>query len=842
MKFGKFRLKTSVAIWLLLIFSAFITLLGTKTVSIIDNSRLERAIESTGAFMEKRIKTYENIEYTDITKNLFSIADKTEELSSILTNIDESQYNQFLTEYAFKQHFDGVFVLDENLNVIYRTNESVPYEVFKSAIEDEDVRNIMDYSFKIYSTRITEKNGRYDLSVVSRRDKRGLIAAYDDLENVVHENDFSADSILNDFVFELDGVCVLSDGSEIITSNNEKLDKEIFNNYNSLMGNKHYTDKIITIMADGEKWLGNVRKIGDYYLYMFFPESSVYLTRNIVIPIVVIVCLMCCMLLFLLKYISESSNIYQLKKQLDTIKAISSIYEVCINVSVKENNWEIVKTTEPLEMLFDKGISAKEMISVINEVIVANSSKQSFTDFLCFDDMDLRINNEEYLSKTFELNNNKWFNIIIVPFSYKKEKLERILVFARNVTEEKLKELEYQKNMRAAVELAERANIAKTDFLRRMSHDIRTPINGIMGMLNISEHYIGDEERQADCRNKIGLAAGYLLELVNNVLDMNKLESGRVKLEEKQFDFIQIMNGVKSIAEIQAREQGIKFITKPCNIQHSRLIGSTVHLKQILQNIAGNAIKYNKAGGKVEVCANEILYDGEKAVIEFICADTGIGMSKDFQKYAYDVFAQENESARTIYGGTGLGLAISRELVVLMGGTIEFESEVGKGTTFNIKIPFKVNNAPIEEEISENSADKPSIAGANILVAEDNDINMEIARFILENEGAVVTEAHNGVEAVNMFKNSAVGEYDVILLDVMMPVMDGTEAAKLIRAMDREDALTVPMFAMTANAFSDDVELSMRAGMNEHISKPIDKDKLVELIAKYYKKRIIEKR
>ena len=350
-------------------------------------------------------------------------------------------------------------------------------------------------------------------------------------------------------------------------------------------------------------------------------------------------------------------------------------------------------------------------------------------------------------------------------------------------------------------------------------------------MIEISRYYADDETKQEECRRKIMSATSFLLDLVNNVLDMNKLESGEVRLEKKQFHLLDLLRETISLVEMQAVERNVSFQMEVCEGEHWDVMGSPVHLRQVLQNIISNAIKYNRAGGSVSVRVQEIASTEQTATFEFVCQDTGIGMSEEFQKRAFEPFAQEDASARTSYAGTGLGLAIAKELTEKMGGGIRFVSQPGKGTTFTIQFCFQ--KAEHVEEIEIIGNENLRLDGVNLLLVEDNDLNMEIAEFILENAGAHVKKAWNGKEAVDCFMEAEEGTYDVILMDIMMPIMDGLEATRRIRSLERKDAKKIPIFAMTANAFSDDKERSLQAGMNEHVSKPIEEKQLIRYIRKY---------
>ena len=394
------------------------------------------------------------------------------------------------------------------------------------------------------------------------------------------------------------------------------------------------------------------------------------------------------------------------------------------------------------------------------------------------------------------------------------------------------KDEKYKAELLIAAKKAEAANEAKTEFLQRMSHDIRTPINGICGMIDMAEHYADDMEKQTEYRAKIKEASNLLLELVNDVLDMSKLESGEVVLEESPFNLSKIFEEVLVVIEQIAAEQNIRIVWEKKEIKHRDLIGSPRYVKRVMMNILSNAVKYNRANGQIYISCREIPSEQpEMPIIEFVCRDTGIGMTDEFQKHIFEPFAQEHTGSRTKFAGTGLGMPITKKLIEKMGGTITFESEKGVGTTFVIRVPFKID-PDVDKREEQKDVSEKSIKGLHILLAEDNELNMEIAEFVLQNEGADVTKAWDGQEAVELFRNSEPGEFDVILMDIMMPVMNGYEAAKMIRSLDREDAKEVPIIAMTANAFTEDRIRAKEAGMDEHVAKPVDVELLIKIINK----------
>ena len=407
--------------------------------------------------------------------------------------------------------------------------------------------------------------------------------------------------------------------------------------------------------------------------------------------------------------------------------------------------------------------------------------------------------------------------------------------------QEQEKDEKYKAELLRAAKKAEAANEAKTEFLQRMSHDIRTPINGICGMIDVADHYAEDMKKQTECRAKIKEASHLLLELINEVLDMSKLESDEVILEEIPFNLNSISEEILGVIEQMAAEQNIRILWEEKEVTHWNLIGSPVHVKRILMNILSNAVKYNKENGYVYISCREIpSKQTAMTTLEFVCRDTGIGMTEAFQKRIFEPFAQEHAGSRTKFAGTGLGMPITKKLVEKMSGTISFESKEGTGTTFVIRIPFQID-ADMKDRTETEEKTETSIQGLHVLLTEDNELNMEIAEFVLQNEGAVVTKAWNGQKAVDIFRKSRPGEFDAILMDIMMPVMNGYEAAKMIRSLDREDAKVIPIVAMTANAFTEDKMRAKEAGMDEHIAKPVDGKLLVKVINELVKRNQREK-
>lgn len=521
----------------------------------------------------------------------------------------------------------------------------------------------------------------------------------------------------------------------------------------------------------------------------------------------------------------------------EIVSSISKIYWIIYRMDLENDMYEEISSGEEIHRL--TGVTGKitEIVTKMTNTVVEQKYREKLQAFLDVATLAERLSDVETVAMEYPTTNGSWH---IARFIVKKRdeqgKVTHVLYLVRELSKQKQQEMEYEKRLAAMALEAQQANIAKTDFLRRMSHDIRTPINGIRGMVSMAQKCVDDPEKLNRCRDKIMESTGYLLELVNNVLDMNKLESGNIIMEHIPFDLYDLFRESNALIEMQCQMNGVTFIVDNHDICHPHLLGSPVHFKQILQNIVGNAVKYTGTGGTVRVSCEEEYCENGKAMFKLVCEDNGIGMSKDFISRIFEPFAQAESDARTKYMGTGLGMSIVKQLIDRMDGSISVESEEGVGSIFTFHLPFDVNWNFGEEESKEKEEAELSLRGVRVLLVEDNDLNMEIAKFHLEEEGMVVTAAWNGQEAVEKFEQSELYYYDVVLMDIMMPILNGLEATKKIRLLNRNDAKTTPILAMTANAFLEDVQQSREAGMNAHLAKPLDAEKLLNAIKKHIRR------
>ena len=385
-----------------------------------------------------------------------------------------------------------------------------------------------------------------------------------------------------------------------------------------------------------------------------------------------------------------------------------------------------------------------------------------------------------------------------------------------------------------AAEEADAANKAKSAFLLSMSHDIRTPMNAIIGFTNIALHQNTVSDIH-DSLEKVQKSSNHLLSLLNDVLDFSRIESGKVTISPEPVDITQLTDNVQAIMNGLLYNRDLKFEVHRENLKNPYVLADVLRIREVLVNLLGNAVKFTKDGGEITLDISSYPGADEKHIItRYVVRDNGIGMSEEFQKKLFDPFSQEDyANARTLYKGTGLGMAITKKYVEMMGGSIAVESKKGAGSTFTVEIPLELPEQVIPSEQKQHL--HRDLTGIHVLMAEDNDLNAELATIILEDAGMIVTRASDGKEVVDLFKNQPRGTYDLILMDIMMPNMDGHQAAKAIRALgiERSDAVTIPIIALSANAFIDDIQESLDSGMNDHISKPINTEELIDTITKY---------
>ena len=793
-----------------------------------DTRNVWQAMDATLDFALARLEQYFNAMSNERAKSEIRLLDKTAELNSRIAETGMIT-NEQLDRYAYAQRLTGIVILDADMNAVVQTTiDGDTAAALHSMLQKPTVREIVDYPVKAYMTRTQVGSRTVDFAAVAREDAPGLVVAYAEGEEE-DESDMKLETLFSGFTFAMNGTVTVSDGKTIIASNSaEIVGRNVKKIEEDSIPHAQWDESGRLHIVDGmTAWSGKRTAFENYSVYAMFPDLAVYNSRNTILLYGTLIYMGIWLCFAWLRAQQSRRALEKNSEQARIISAISEIYCFTFLVNVQRGTVRIIKHPVEKLMKMDCTWSMNEVVQMQAAQNVAPDFREAFISYCDLTTLAQRLKENPNLTLEFRDPKEKVYLMTTLPQNYdRRGRLESVLMVTQDVTAEKERERDYQLQLKKTAEDAERANIVKTDFLRRMSHDIRTPINGIRGMVEISRRYVGDEAKQEECREKIMTASGFLLDLVNDVLNMNKLESGAVTLEEKPFNLRQMVSEIVTMVEGQAWHENVQVSCKTLAWNHENLIGSPMHLHQVLQNVVGNAVKYNCPGGSVTISCEEKGFDGTTETFLFTCADTGRGMSAAFQQHAFEAFAQEESGARTAYKGTGLGLPIAKELVEQMGGKIHFESELGVGTTFYITLPFRVDPNPPKAE-SAKPEQAVSIKGAHILLVEDNELNMEISQYILEGAGAIVAQAWNGKEAVRRFSESEPGTFDCIL---MMPLMDGLEATRTIRAMQRPDAATIPIVAMTANTFSEDEQRSREAGMNLFLNKPVDSGKMLQTV------------
>lgn len=812
-------------LYLVLLVSAFVVLTWH------DTHNVWKAMDETLDFAVARLEQYSNAMSNDRAKSEIRLLDKTTEISSRIAETGQVTDGQ-LDQYAYAQRLTGIVILDADMNAVVQTTiDGDTAAVLQSILKKPTVREIVDYPVKAYMTRTQVGDRTVDFAAVAREDAPGLVVAYAEREEE-DASDMKLETLFSGFTFEMEGAVTVSDGKTIIASSSaEIIGRDVRELEADNIPHALWDEAGRLHIADGmTAWSGKRTAFENYSVYAMFPDHAVYNSRNTILLYGTLIYMAIWLCFAWLRAQQSRRALERNSEQARIISAISEIYCFTFLVNVQRGTVRIIKHPVERLMKMDCTWSMNEVVQMQAAQNVAPDFREAFISYCDLTTLPQRLKENPNLTLEFRDPKDKVYLMTTLPQNYdRRGRLESVLMVTQDVTAEKERERDYQLQLEKTAEDAERANIAKTDFLRRMSHDIRTPINGIRGMVEISRRYAGDEAKQEECREKIMTTSGFLLDLVNDVLNMNKLESGAVTLEEKPFNLRQMIREIVTTVEGQAWRENVQVSCKTLAWNHEDLIGSPMHLHQVLQNVVGNAVKYNRPGGSVTISCEEKGFDGTTATFLFTCTDTGRGMSAAFQQHAFEAFAQEESGARTAYKGTGLGLPIAKELAEQMGGEIRFESELGVGTTFYITLPFRVDPNPPEAE-SAKPEQAASIKGAHVLLVEDNELNMEISQYILEAAGVIVDQAWNGQEAVHRFSESEPGTFDCILMDVMMPLMDGLEATRTIRAMQRPDAATIPIVAMTANTFSEDEQRSREAGMNLFLNKPVESEKMLQTV------------
>ncbi len=934
-----------------------------------DKKNLQTTLEESISFAQKRISRYNKYQNNDKVKSLVRLQDKSMALTWAMQ--EESDFTQdSLKEYAKEQSITGILVVDENLSQVMDTSEdNTSMFLWKDMLGETFVTDILNHPEKTYITRLQKNETNYDLAVVSRRDATGLVIAYAEKTPLSDaDGELSIQSLMTDFPFEMKGVIVITKDDEVVGSNQTTLIGTSVRDCQKTYKGSFRPDKdgIVKLTSGMSHWYGRKDAAEDYTIYMFYPASQVFMTRNVVTLVYVLVALLIFMVHILGKSRTERRIIARDQKRMRIINSVGQVYSSIFLLDLRERELEVVKGSEATKSFRNKAsfdsIRWKESVAEN----IAEAYRKDFLEYINLDTVVDRLQGQKSLSFTSQKNDGSWMLSLIVPQRRDDQgKVNAILIANRDVTKDKEREIEQDEALRSALAAAKHASKAKSTFLNSMSHDIRTPMNAIIGFTALAQTHIDNRAQVQDYLSKISTSSNHLLSLINDILDMSRIESGTVKLDEKPVHIPDLLHDLRAMIQGLINAKNLNLYIDAQDVVNEDVITDKLRLNQVLLNIISNAIKFTEPGGDIIIRLVEKPCEiNNYTTYELVVKDNGIGMSEEFLDHVFDTFAREQSSTVSGIQGTGLGMAISKNIVEMMGGEIKVESREGKGSIFTVilnlkiaktieemepipellgaralvvdddintcrsvskmlwdikmrpdwttsgkeavvraqdaterkdeykafiidylmpdmngietvrrirkviseEIPIivltaydwadleyearqagvtafvskpifmsdlrKVLSRPLllKEEVDKTLPSTPDYRGKRALLVEDNELNREIATTILEETGMRIDSVEDGDIAVATINEAPADRYDLILMDIQMPKMDGYTATREIRTLSDNKKANIPIVAMTANAFEEDKQRAYKAGMNGHIIKPITMDEIAKVL------------
>lgn len=829
--------------------AALILLVASGTlVACAEVHRTAQLASSTMQSLKQQCISFNRLVAADRTKSLYWLSDMMLDLSEDLKRDPSLATDDYLEAYVDDLRLSGVALLNENgiLEASGYTRQFREVD-WKNSPVGSQFADIATYPKKIYTEQVEVDGEYYDVCALAREDAPGiLLGFYQQPSGLITRTEGDLESLLSGLELERSGHYLIAENGMIRAASDTTFGISEANE-NELFEKLALTPKDGTlhwVSAGGKIYWGYHSGCENYSIYIYYPAAAVLSsTIAIVAAVMAAYCALC-----FLYYAVRNQALYENQEKLrqsnqnltetvQMLKALQTIYFLLFCVNLETGHYDAVYIAPWMKAAIPESGDYDTLRKLFIDGFIVPAFREDIDTHMSIPYIRETLNRQNLsdVRKSFYVDyqairedRTPWCRVSATPVDFDESgKPRHILALVQDIDQDKAREADYQAQIINEVNKTKIANNAKTDFLRRISHDIRTPINGIQGYIDMAAKHPENAELQERCRRNISMTLRILLELVNSILDMGDLESNEIILEEKPFDLTALLDGVNTTMLPLAKEKNIHYEVVRCGaLPFTHLIGSPRHLSQIIMNLTSNAVKYTNPGGNIRVHTQLISHTENSVTYAFVCEDNGVGMSEAFQQHIYEPFTQERINARTTYEGIGLGLSIVKKLVDAMNGTITCQSKKGVGTTFRVELTFKLDRRK-EAVLSmpEQKADT-TLNKRNILLAEDNALNMEIAECILTELGAKVTKAWNGKEAVDIFAASAPGHFDLILMDIMMPEMGGREATRSIRAMNRPDAKSVLIMAMSANSLQEDIQKNRNAGMNDHISKPISSDEL----------------
>lgn len=829
--------------------AALILMVASGTlVAYAEVHRTAQLASSTMQSLKQQCISFNRLVAADRTKSLYWLSDMMLDLSEDLKRDPSLATDDYLEAYVDNLRLSGVALLNENgiLEVSGYTRQFREVD-WKNSPVGSQFADIATYPKKIYTEQVEVDGEYYDVCALAREDAPGiLLGFYQQPSGLITRMEEDLESLLSGLELERSGHYLIAENGMIRVASDtafgttEANENELFEKFALTPKN----GKLHWVSAGGKIYWGYHSGCENYSIYIYYPAAAVLSsTIAIVAAVMAAYCALC-----FLYYAVRNQALYENQEKLrqsnqnltetvQMLKALQTIYFMLFYVNLETGHYDAVYIAPWMKAAIPKSGDYDTLRKLFIDRFIVPAFREEIDTHMSIPYIRETLNRQNLsdVRKSFYVDyqairedRTPWCRVSATPVDFDESgKPRHILALVQDIDQDKVREADYQAQIINEVNKTKIANNAKTDFLRRISHDIRTPINGIQGYIDMAAKHPENAELQERCRRNISMTLRILLELVNSILDMGDLESNEIILEEKPFDLTALLDGVNAAMLPLAKEKNIHYeVVRSGALPFMHLIGSPRHLSQIIMNLTSNAVKYTNPGGHIRVNTQLISHTEDSVTYAFVCEDNGVGMSEKFQQHLYEPFTQERINARTTYEGIGLGLSIVKKLVDAMNGTITCQSEKGVGTTFRVELTFKLDRQQEAAlSLTEQKADA-TLNKRNILLVEDNALNMEIAECILMELGAEVTKAWNGKEAVDIFAASAPGQFDLILMDIMMPEMGGREATRSIRAMNRPDAKSVLIMAMSANSLQEDIQKNRNAGMNDHISKPISSDEL----------------
>lgn len=849
---AKRRRKIKKVFWRVIL-GGILTIIFAGMQFFISMNDVEDLRASTMNTLKQQCKSFENIQAVDRMSSLFKMCNSLVDLSYNFMYHPEFVMDEYLESYVESMRWSGIAVLDGKLQL-----EASGYTRFYENNNWKDnyypgcFESMMLYPNKVYMDRITVDGNVYDVCAVSRKEKRGIIVAYyGHPSGLLEDNETDLINLLEGITMDLDGDFLIEHNGKLLSKDKDINDFQVLiSDSNDILESSHLSP----IYHNNRHYLAAQTLSGEYSLYVYFPMLSVF--RDAALNVVIFVLLYCSFWLILSaiknrslrekqKQLEETNK--QLGESMNILQSLQNLYFTIFYVDIKKNQYETLFAAPWISSIVPFRGEFNKQLGRLISVSVDKDYQQELKELLSFDNIKniLKTRNMTESKQSFYIDylvnrNNTdgkkiWCRVTVTIVDVGNDMAPaHVLVMLQDVNTEKAKEAAYQEEILQKAAEARAANHAKSTFLFNMSHDMRTPMNAILGYSNLALQNLDDKDKLVHYMDNIKISGERMLSLVNDVLELARIENDRIVIDNQICPAGEVIRDSLVIIEPLAKEKK-QTITLNKNIIYPYLCIDKPHLSQITLNILSNAVKFTPEGGHIECTVTHLKgKTDDECVTEVIISDNGIGMSKDFVPHIFEMFERERSSTVSGITGTGLGMGIVKKFVDIMGGTIEVESELGKGSTFIVRIPCKIADKKDYKAMQvEYHTDKTSSVGKRILLAEDNDLNAEIAMEIIGDEGFEVDRAENGEVCVKMLEEVPNGYYGLILMDIQMPVMDGYAATKVIREMSNQVKANIPIVAMTANAFPEDKQRALSEGMNDHIAKPIDMKVLMGVFEKY---------